>query len=552
MSDILRVVARRGPPFEATAVGHCGSRILLAVQGDAAPQGLMVDGQWQAADFEKKGRAPALWWTTAFDAGCWVGTVSIVVRLADRDLPLATEVLPDGAIFPDGRTAIERLVRHLVDAHAHLPWGATGGARSGDLDGADADAPPPPRLHIAALDVWLPRLLTALGRIERQPLRMLRPGRGSRHIEHVGQVDTRTLTALARQPAVAAAIRRAPAPGGHPRLDVPVARSTLDHPANRALLHALKGLLRRVDESRAAFDAFIESRKGTPGVKAQRAEVARRTARLAWARGEIERAARRPIWRGVQPAHPTPGAEQVFADDPLYGEAMRIIRRLQRPAVRPAIAGLVDAHLRPAYDLWEQYVWCRVVRVVRAALGPGWRWTPPRFAATGLCVGPAEDAFAEARRDGWTVRVGNQIEFIAASAHREAGGDWSDGRFSLHCKRRPDVTVEITSPEGVIRWLVLDAKFTASKHTVETDHLPVTHHYRDGLRLGGRRPDGVFLVLPALDAAAQCYAAPAYHDAFDVGVFVDRGLTCPAGHDAPADDYARLVQWLRSRPPASP
>lgn len=545
MSGIRRVVDLGANPWADAPRGHCGATIKLAVRHPDRPRA-HIDGQGRPAVFKEKRRDDATWWTATLTAPWWVGDVWIVVIRGAQTERWRAEVLPDAAIFPDGHAAVDRLLARLLAAHVHLPWGRAGVTRAGDLDEA-VDAAPP-MLHVAALDAWMPRLLTALARIERQPLHALTPARAIRPVEQIGRVDRRTLGALARQPAVAAALRGAPAPGGHRSLDVPVARSSIAHPANRALVHGLRDLDRRLRQAEAAFARWRDGRRGK-GAAATKAEAERQIARLVEARAQIARLLRRPLWRRLTPAAPSPSVEQVFADDPTYGDAMRTLRRLRRPAVRPRVAGLVDAHLRPMYDLWEQYVWCRIIRVVRQTLGRGWRWTAPPFVETGLAIGPAPDAFAVAARAGWTVRVGNQVVFPSATRHRAAGGGWSAGRFSLHCTRKPDVTVEVQGPDGALRWLVLDAKFTAARYTVETDHLPVTHHYRDGLRLGGRRPDGVYLVLPALDDTASCYAEPAYHAAFGVGVIVDRGLTGLVGDDAPARDYRPLVEWLTSTLP---
>lgn len=539
MSAIVRVIDFKG--FAPAPDDFPGPALKLVARASRRPRYAIVggDGRWHL--FHEKPRRDGISWRVEVPVDWCVGTVRLTVELDGVPHDWQTEVLPDRKLFPDARAAVDRLITRLVEAHAHLPWGTALAGRAGDLDEA-TDGPAPPALHLAALDAWMPRLHRALGRVERLPIRALVAGRATVPLDRATRSDARTQLALARRPAWAAALREGLPHGGRPSLDVPVVSATVSHPANRAL----RGELGRLDRAmRDAIEA-VQRWRATQSKKAQWAEADRLIAGVERHRAALAKTLRRPPWRDLRPAEGCPTAQQVFADDPVYAEAAGAVRRLTRPAVRPRIEGLIDAHLRPAYDLWEQYVWCRVVRVVRAALGSGWRWTAPPVAHNGLAVGPADGSFATAARDGWTVAVGSQIRFRSASRHAAKGHAWHRGRVSLNLTRRPDTLITVRGPAGLVGWLVLDAKYCAARYPIEADHLPVTHHYKDGLRFDGRPPDAAFIVVPALEDEARCYAGDDFRDAFGTGAIVDASLVRLPGEDRLLDDYRPVVRWLET------
>lgn len=549
MSRILRLSGRK--PWVEAAADHRGHVIDLAVHATHPPIYAIADTLDRWPSFERhKRRDGGPWWTVRIEVPYWVGTLRFTLHLDGVAHEWQTDVLPEDGPFPDARAAVDRLVTRLIESHAHLPWGATGAIRAADLDEAAGTDPAPPRLHVAALDAVMPRLHRALAAIERRPLHVLAPARARRPVERATRVDAATLTRLGDRPELAEAIRHRRPYGGHLALDVPLVDARPSHPANRALLAALRRLDRALDDAMTAVDDWRVIQRGK-GSADRKADADHLIARITRHRDALTAALRRVPWRGLEPGPVCPTAAQVFADDPTYSEAMRSVRRLIHPAVRPQLSGLVDASLRALFDLWEQYVWCRVVRVVRATLGAGWRWQPPPVSRVGLAVGAAPDTAAEATRDGWRVHVGSQRIFRAARAHAAARGSWHAGRFSLNGKRIPDVTVEVQSPDGITRWLVLDAKFTHRCQPIEAEHLPVAHTYRDGLRIDGRAPDAVYLVAPAVEASAACYASDAYRTAFETGVIVDPSLTRLPGDDTPLDDYRPLARWLEATLPAA-
>lgn len=547
MSPILRLSSRK--PWSEAAPDHCGHVIDLAVRAIQAPVYAIADtlDTWPPFKPHKR-RDGGPWWTVRIVVPYWVGTLRFTVHVDGVAHAWDTDVLPDDGPFPNARAAVDRLVTRLIESHTHLPWGATGAVRAADLDPTPGADPAPPRLHVAALDAVMPRLHRALAAIETRPLHVLAPDRARRPIERATRVDAATLTRLGDRPELAEAIRHRRPYGGALTLDVPVVEARPSHPANRALVDALHRLDRALADAITAVDDWRAAQRGK-GSADRKTDADRLTDRIDTHREALTAALRRPPWRGLTPGPTCPTAAQVFADDPIYAEAIQSVRRLIRPAVRPRISGLVDASLRALFDLWEQYVWSRVVRVVRATLGPGWRWQPPPISRVGLAVGPAPDTAAEASRDGWRVQVGSQRVFPAARHHAAARRSWHAGRFSLNGKRIPDVTVELHPPDGITRWLVLDAKFTHRCQPIESEHLPVAHTYRDGLRIDRRPPDAVYLVAPAVEANARCYASDAYREAFNTGVIVDPSLTRLPGDDTPLDDYRPLVGWLRAALP---
>lgn len=72
------------------------------------------------------------------------------------------------------------------------------------------------------------------------------------------------------------------------------------------------------------------------------------------------------------------------------------------------------------------------------------------------------------------------------------------------------------------RWLVLDAKYRASRGSIH-DALRDLHVYRDALRRNGTRAAGSSIIVPALDDGAAAYAHADYLGTHAFGAMVSGG-----------------------------
>lgn len=159
--------------------------------------------------------------------------------------------------------------------------------------------------------------------------------------------------------------------------------------------------------------------------------------------------------------------------------------------------------MKRTYDLYEAVVFYRLADAVQAALGPGWtaRWSEP--------AGDAHEEKPHAavewqRNDQPTASV----RLLYQQTFRAHSGKPSMWR-SLSGELRPDYVIVFETDGDCHGWVILDAKYRASRAAVH-DALRDLHVYRDALRHRDRRVHAAFIIVPALDQDASAYATADY------------------------------------------
>jgi hypothetical protein len=512
-----------------------GDEIRLAIRSVDRPEVFVCGAQVVS----ERAKHQSGWWMARIKVDIWAGRLPVVIHTEEHIEERVFDVRPADGRFPNGQAALDTLLEVLLGEHSWLPWGV--GPTFRDAVSSDEGMTPgPPVLHPAVLAVEGARLEHALHHISRQPLWHLVRSRAAVPFDQCQRADEGAIRRLiARPDAWQAALFEETRPAAtRVLIDQPVVCHELNHPANQAL----RGLLERLHlvlgegkEAHATYAARLKQKRKLP----EQRVVERMREAMASHQTRIAQQLRHPFWRAVKPAEVGPAAAQAFSDHPVYGRAYRSLRRLLRPDVRQQVGGLVHALLRPAFDLFELFVWLRVRRAIAATLGKGWQWTEPSNTRVDIFQGPVNGACAIARRGRWTVAIRFQQEFVPALEHFEATGDWEQGRYSLSGRRRPDVVIEATHESGRCAWAVIDAKFCAERYSIESNHLPALHIYRDALRWQGRPPAVCFIVTPALTRDAGLFQTDAYRSRFNFGVIVDDVLTTST-----TAAYMPLTEWL--------
>lgn len=551
MTTIVRM--QKFSPWLPAEPGWSSDELRIAVQVEGEPTEVVCSGRGLSpVRLKSKKRGGQMWWTAEVPVDLLVGTVRLIIDVNGGLTEFTTDIVPAGVIFEDGQSAVERLVAALVEAHRHLPWG-DGPAYTPvelEIDERSIPDPTPLGLHVMALDRSLGQLKRRLAAIAQSPVHVVRSARELRPLDRVRRLDPASAARAARSPSLLSALRGESAPTPGQRLDVLVAGSE-PHPVHCQIRSAAIGLIHRLVDNAACAERYADEQRAKKQWQPAKVAEELRGRFTAYAK-DLRVALRTPFWRSVPAASdgaPPPAAMQVIADHPDYSAAWRLIRTLAYPLARLDAAGMVDGVLRPGFDLWEQYVWCRVCRVIADTLGPGWASLGWRAHRQGLVVGPGDNAFVETTRGPLKIRVGSQIVFPSASRHYADRGEdtedavWSRGRFSLNLTRQPDVVIELYAENELVEWGLLDAKFAATCFPIEAKHLPAMHTYRDGLRLDDCPPSFAFIVVPALADEAECYSSNRFRTKFNIGALVDNSLVAD-GHDDRA--YEPVADWILS------
>jgi hypothetical protein len=151
----------------------------------------------------------------------------------------------------------------------------------------------------------------------------------------------------------------------------------------------------------------------------------------------------------------------------------------------------------PSWEIYERWCFLRLGKLFALSM-PSWRWSLQRDPRRWVGVGTDGEA---------------ELEFqpkFRAHASR------SDGMWSISRERVPDLVLIVKRP-GAMRFLVLDAKYRASRPSV-LEAMESAHIYQDSLRIGDRRPDSTLLIVPSVTNTAWL-AAPEFQAEHRVGTF---------------------------------
>ena len=440
----------------------------------------------------------------------WAGCTPLTVEAEGSTRRLVLDVAPHPGKL--GLDAFAELLMELEDREAGITWGLAPGDMAGTIGG-----PTPLVTFPAVLEVLLPLLAQAVSRYRHEAPLTTRRGRAVTPLSLARRPDTRTLRWIATHmrarvglgvDETGATFDFASKP---PLVDQPVVRTTIDHPVTRHLAHMLVRV-RRMAEAAAEEFTEVAGGLGEPEARARANSLAALCRNSA---GEITEWLRMPPFRGVMPHPAGEGALQALADLPAAAATHRLCRRLIAAGLALGAEGDALAGLKHTYDLYEVAVLYRLADAVQALLGHGWKRRETPWRGGGVELRPP--ARIVWRQGGWLVRLEYQRTF---PAHDKARGPWR----SISKALRPDYLLAVERDGIPIGWIVLDAKYRASR-TAVLEGLRDVHVYRDALRWQGCPPAAAFVLAPAVDPGVAVFAKKAYRETQKFGVIVSGGAS---------------------------
>ena len=345
------------------------------------------------------------------------------------------------------------------------------------------------------------RLDRSISAIQRDPASILRPRRRFVPLREARRADIRTLLSAYRNPAAIAALKsdaqRDPsASSGEPIFDTPAVERRLDSPVNRAALWMLRALRRRCEELPDRLSRVI--RKEPQSAKDTRTPLTKRESR--WQQTlldigiRLRKAERRRPFSEVERSEITAAGLNAIAGSPLYARFWRLgWRALRQSGSRHEPADLLP--LPPTWEIYERWCVAEMKKVLPARLGKsrrGWSEDPNGR--------PSDKNKIDERK--WILDLNANHRLILQSQTHFSNkrdkrkGQPQDEGWSVSRQRRPDIVLLREKDGRVEKFLILDAKYTAT-NLVEVVG-DTAHAYQDGLRWGmaGKRPTATIILAP--------------------------------------------------------
>jgi hypothetical protein len=435
------------------------------------------------------GAQPGWWtWSPRFFAG------EVTAELVGQDIAVLflLDVSPDPGKV--GRDVFVRMIEELWAADPSLVIGHEPATqRIGDI-GLHDD----PWLEFSRFRRYVPEFLKAASAVRARPRRSLRVFRTTRAVDQIRRVDRQTAVTLGRSPAASLVLGIA---GGadvadvEHRLDVPLVEETLDSAPNRAILALTLALIRRGRGLLSRLEAAVQGEMGSETETPLRSRWPVRRVLLARLTVQLQRLLRHSPFRDVGRPEITAAGLNAIAADPAYS---RLWGRGWRALRHGVDAPPTDERLwmSPSWQIYERWCFLRLGRRL-ADVAPEWGWT------------------LDVKRLRWSGHDGEreaklmyQPRFPSAAAERP-------DRWSVSRQREPDLVLFLTDAQET-RFVVFDAKYRSSRGNV-LDAMGSAHVYQDSLRVGARRPEASFLLVPA-SGGASWLEQPAFHAKHRVGV----------------------------------
>jgi len=505
----LRVVARTAHgPLECGSDGAWstseGAEVLIDVEASDPCEARLSGARLAPMEVRRSGLSIVTTWMIPIHT--WAGRAEVEITSGPAHASLLLDVAPHRNKL--GLAAFREMLAELVMVCKDLPWGFSPGAWSGERS-----ATSPAVVHPTLLEHELPVLLKTLRQIRNDPLTSTLRTRAIGRLGHARGVDAASLRWLAVHPSSFVEVT-----SGQPRPEEVVVDQrhtyrSIQHPATahiRFLLERLRRLLRAsADQLKVAHTSNAEDEHHARWL----------SARIQRAHDELVRELSLPPLSLVKPAPATEGAAQAVVDHPVYARVQRLTRRLLDPGLRISETGALRATTRRTHELFELLVLYRLIDRVREMLGPEWAWSLPAVTRRGaLDVLPDDAAFVAQGSNDSRVEVRYQSTF---HAYCEA----SSLRHALSGERRPDIIVGLFRGASLRRWIVVDAKYRASRGPIH-DGLADAHVYRDALRWHGAPPAASFIVVPACGEDARIYTRTEYLKQHRFGAIVTSDPDC--------------------------
>lgn len=414
------------------------------------------------------------------DPGCWLwsprffaGEVMVELVGERQSARFSMDVAPHPGKI--GRDIFATMVDELWSEDPSLVIGQEPATRHiGDL-GPNED----PWLEFSRYRRYVPEFLQATSAIRARPRRSLRVQRRWTPLQQVRRVDRRTATALGTTPAAALLVGGVEARGvlsAGQRLDVPHVEETLDSAANRAVLALTLALLRRGRVLRDRLQILVqrESESDTQTPLATRWPV--RNHILLELGTKLKDLLRRSPFADARRPEVTAAGLTAVCADPAYSRAWNRGWRALRHGIDSPFGDEL-LWMSPSWQIYERWCFLQLGRRL-ATTFPDWGW---------------------GRRRGdlsWTGSLGSRRGLLEYQPTFRSMAGGRAARWSVSKQREPDLVLSVSSEESDPWFVVFDAKYSASRANV-LEAMTSAHVYQDSLRIGLRRPDASFLLVPS-------------------------------------------------------
>lgn len=297
-------------------------------------------------------------------------------------------------------------------------------------------------------------------------------------------------------------------------------QSTLDTPANRAILALLKRFHAQVSVLIACVSGL--QLKGDENEQQQRRP--RRLHLLRELQADALTLLRMPPFDQLRTAVTTAAGLTQIAAHPLYGRCYRFGSQ----ALATGLDGPSDdeLHIKHSWGIYETWCFLAVLSVLARLLKKS------LCQVTQSSVSTADLIFSAALEDGSRLEVLFQPRFPALSPN---SGKLS---WSISRERAPDIVL-VHIRAGQHRTFVLDAKWRSGRSNI-LEAMESAHIYHDALRVAGRIPDCCLLLLPGAAQVPEL-AASEYVQENGVGTICDFAV----GASGLAGLERRLGAWLQ-------
>lgn len=438
----------------------------------------------------------------------WAGKTSLRLEAGESSIILRFNAKPHNQKI--GEDEFDAMLHELTLRSSGLIWGLSPGKQKGDIATLS-----PVVVHPSVISSQLPGLLRLLSMFAAEPPYTAQKSREILPFNRGKRVDLITLRWLGSRPKLLETARgrfeSSDTTISQPLINQLTLRYSYDHPVMRYFSYLINRLISRFESSACILKAGPQRRFRDPEVEAHAAALATELNNAASTLGAI---LEKSPFKGLSPAPPTETVLQILVDHPLCCAINRTAQLLLTPGLAFGPSGDIESALKHTYDLFELFVLFRLLDHLQTELGAGWslrshkfyshlgREDRPRDRAVWLFNGPGD----------MTLELRYQQSFSRMK------GVTDERMFtSLSGESIPDYLLIVRKKRLVIAWIILDAKYRASRQAVDRG-LADVHRYRDSLRIRGGRAEAAFVIVPRLREKNEVYATNAFHDQHNFGV----------------------------------
>ena len=480
-------------------VTNCGfseRRKVVFVTNQVSELQLFVDGEqlhresgkweWTPGQYAGEVRAELVELNEKGEATEEIGGAKWVFRL---------DVSPDPNKIGEGGRVFRRMLRDILDMDPELLIDYEPARFQIGAAGVNDD----PLVQLMRLLGKRQEIDRALATIRRYPASVVRPRRRFVPLREVRRADLRTLRSALRNPTALAVIggNRAPShtgSGPEPFFDTPATERRLDSPANRAALAMLRMLRLRCKSLPYRLKGLEEGKSG----KETRTPLERR--REGWEKtlGDMERrlhaAERQKPFSEVERPEITAAGLNAIAADPLYARFWKVAwAALRKRGAQEHPQAMLP--LPPTWEIYER--WC--VADLKNSL-TAWLDKSSQEWADNPNKRPSNKHGIDERK--WILDLNaNDRLILQSQTHFSNKKDNKKGQpqlegWSVSRQRKPDIVLLREQDGRVEKFLILDAKYTATNLVEEVGD--TAHAYQDGLRWGmkSKRPSATIILAP--------------------------------------------------------